>query len=161
MGDYAVTNLRNALVTQIGTITTANNYKTNVRNVFDPPTDPERAQQFPIVNFNMTDEEDTNDYYQGNDELYDLITFVDLEFYFNTDNLPLAQDKAIGDVMKWCGTNYYVPNSDGNATAFMCKYQRSSRWGYKPQNGSKPNGGVTVTLRVHYRVNSSNPEVIR
>lgn len=160
MADLAVTRLRNALVTKLKTIIPTNGYRTQIRDVFDPPTDPERVQQFPVINLEFTDEDQVGEHLQGNYELYDLVQECELHVYFEEDDLPLAQDKAIGDVIEWCGGDYYVADSSGDATAFNVTYAGSSRWGYEPQNGSAPNGGVTIRLRVHYRTRINNPEVI-
>jgi hypothetical protein len=154
----ARTNLRAAFMACIKEITTSAGYNYNFLHVFDPPINMENMTEFPVVNLLWGQERRLNTHLMGNDPLLDLAITLQLDVFLNDYNdQSLAIDKAIADIQKYFGLNYYVKPASGSRTVFNCMYLSATPWGTEVQ---APNCGVSIELEVWYSIRLNNPDVI-
>jgi len=152
------TNLRTAIKAKLLTIKTSNGYNSTVAQVYDPPQDIERMVDFPSINIYWDKEDRIDREIQGNNQLYNLRMVAQLYcILHDTNDLPLAQDKLLADIQRMVGNNHYVPDANGNATAFNVVYLGATPYG--PAEGT-PNGGIIVEVEIFYSVNVKNPDVM-
>jgi len=156
--------LREAMKYQLGTITTANGYRSNVRGVYDPIVNMEKMTSFPVIDIEWGDEirmtGGEGDRLAGNRSMYDLALPCTAHCYLKAADIQDAQDNLLADVQELIGNNFYLTGSDGNRTAFVVTYESAAIGGIEGQSGSDPNGFISITLNCHYRILYSDPTVL-
>lgn len=154
------TQLREAIKFGLRQITTANGYRTNIRRIYDPWMSPEKIDETPAVNVLWGREERWDDgHLHGNNPLLDLRFNLMLDFHLGSVNdIPLEQDKVLADVQKYFGTNWWIPDSSGDARTFTCAYLASDPWADQGEEG--PRCGIMIEIEVFYSINLSDPEVM-
>jgi len=134
--------LREAMKYRLGTILKSNGFRNDVRNVYDPPIDPEKTIQYPALNIEWGDEDRIGDEHNGNRTIYNIMLPCTVRCYLKANDLQNAQDDIIADVIELVGDNFYLTGSDGVRTAFIVTYQGAPIWGYEGQSTSDTNSGV-------------------
>jgi hypothetical protein len=156
MPDSVKTNLRNAMIDCIKEITTAGGYNYSYISVNDPPINMESMVEFPTVNLLYGTENRLGDRYKtGNNPLYDIQLPVEIDVFLHSmENTSLAQDKALADLQKYFGYNYYAKPQGGNRTVFEILWTYSTPWGTERE---RPNCGITVGFDIYYSIRVNNP----
>lgn len=152
------TNLRNAIITCTKEITVAAGYNYDYLQVFDPPINMENMSIFPTVNVLYGRETRQNDKWKtANYGLYDVMLPVQFDIFLD-DNIDtsLAQDKAIADLQRYFGKNYYVKPATGDRTVFEIAWLASDIWGTETQT---PTCGVSIDFEIYYSFRVNNPDL--
>jgi hypothetical protein len=149
---------------QLGQITTANGYRSNVRAVYDPIVNMEKIVSYPVIDIEWGDEVRSNqsdgDRLAGNRSMYDITLPCTAHCYLKAVDIQDAQDNLLADVQELIGNNFYLTGSDGNRTAFVVTYEGASIGGIEAQSSSQPNGFISINLNCHYRILYSDPTVM-
>jgi len=155
--------LREAIEYGVKQITVANGYNYTVKGAYDPPIGLEQMQEFPSINISYEQETaanaDLGSHLQtgGNEALLHNSFIVQFDCLLSDiENMSDSQDKMLADIQKYFGNYYWIPDSNGNATAFNCIYMSSTPWGVHER---KPLTGITVEYLVWYRQYLTNPAV--
>lgn len=151
------TNLRNALVNCIKEITIAGGYNYTYNDVFDPPINMEHMTSYPTVNILYGPERRIGDRYKvGNNPLYDILLPVQFDvFLHDVNDTSLAQDKALADIQKYFGFNYYVKPAGGDRTVFEALWTGSTPWGTEAE---VPNCGISIDFDIYYSIRVHDPD---
>ncbi len=139
------------------TVATEGYYNT-VARAYDPPRDYERFDEFPCFNVSILDENSSVQSHEqcspGNGNIYNSFT-LEMTGYIQDNNDPaLAQDKLLADVQKYFGINYWIPDSEGRATATVCSYESCEPFGTED---NRPRTGVIIRYKVWYDQKLTNP----
>jgi hypothetical protein len=155
----ARTSLRNAIKLCVLEITGTGAYNYNYRQVYDPPTNMEQMFEYPSVNILYgTERRLGNTHKIGNNPLYDLILPVQFDiFLHDINNTTLAQDKALADLQRYFGFNYYVRPTGGAMTAFEAVYLSATPWGTEIEI---PNCGISIDFELYYSIRVNDPDVM-
>ena len=150
------TDIRNALVSCVKEITTAGGYNYTFRDVFDPPKNMEQMTQYPTVNILYgTEQRQGTQHKTGNNPLFDILLPVQFDvFLYDINNTSLAQDKALADLQKYFGYNYYLKPQGSNRTVFEMMWLSSTPWGTEME---VPNCGISVDFELYYSIRVNNP----
>jgi hypothetical protein len=152
----ARSNIRAAVKAGLLQITTAKGYRNTILDVFDPPRDVGDMKNFPAMRLLWGPEERENrsEYggqIAGNRALMPLKWTCDIDVFVVSQADPQgAADSIIADVAEYFGSNYYVPDEQGNRTAFIAVYG-----GATTVDGTeleRPNAWFTIHLDIWYRV---------
>ena len=150
--------IRQAAIYGLKTMTPTTGYYFDMKHVFDPPNDMVNIHEYPSVNIFTDDEACANVAdvkLEGNEGLLHNQMTLRFDCYLNDINNPaLAQDKMLADVQKYFGTNYKIPDSNGDPTCHECYYDSCDPWGTER---TVPNCGITVRFKVWYRQKRTNP----
>jgi len=150
------TNLRLALKACVEEMTVAAGYNYTYADVFEPPINMEAMVQYPTVNILLGREDRLGDRHSGNNPTLDILMPVQFDVFLNSQNdTSLAQDKAIADLQKYFGANYYIKPSASDRTAFNCIWLASTIWGTERET---PNCGVSVDFEVFYSIKLNDPD---
>jgi len=153
------TRVREAIKYGLQTITMESGYHRTIKDVFDPPVNYEKMKRFPVINLLWGQEERTNAHLAGNNSLCDIRLTSQIDIFLgNPKNISEEQDNVLQDIQRYFGNKYYVPDSDGNRTAFDIIYSGASPWGMG-EDEANGIGGVSVFFDVYYRYNLQNPEI--
>lgn len=135
-------------------------YYLTVRDAFDPPRSIDQMSNFPAINVFCASEscEDTsNTQIQQNTFLLSNSFILRLECFIHNENDPALEcDKLLADLQRYFGTNYFIPDSTGNATAMTIYYSGHEIMGTET---TRPNIYMNVEFKVWYRQRSDNPTV--
>lgn len=159
MADTVLTAMRKAVKYQLQQILITNGYLSSVQEVNDPPKSMESMVKFPCVNILWPRETNRSEQrIAGNNPLIDIESVVQFDFFISNINDPmLVIDKLIADVQKLFGTNFEITGSTGARTVFNCLYEGHERWGTDRTN---PNFGVSIYLKIWYRISLTNPTLM-
>jgi hypothetical protein len=113
---------------------------------------------FPSIDLFWGDETYTNTLQGGHSTgLYEKVADLFVDVWINdNENMALAKERVVADIEKFFGTNYTLPDSNGNATAFNAVIQRNTHFGARSE---KPRGGVSFLVKVYYRIQLTNPNI--
>jgi hypothetical protein len=165
VADLVRTKIRKAIAYQLHTITTGadNGYRYLYRNtiaaVYDPPASMEKITmaQMPCVNLYWGRETDNGDRIAGNNPLLDMVLNCEMHcFTMNSEDVSLGADELISDIQALFGKQFVIPDSSGNATAFVCWFKGAESFA---TDVVKPNIAVVVDLEVRYRIRINQPEI--
>lgn len=156
------TNIRGAIQWGLTQITAGKGYNYTIKQAYSPPRGLSAFVEFPSVNITYLPEtcanSSTGNHLQaGNESL--LLNQFTVRFdcvLSNIDDPELAQDNVLADIQKYFGVNYWIPDSNGDATAFNCVYEGSEGWGIHEQ---RPLTGITVDYIVWYRQRINDPAI--
>ena len=139
-----------------------NAYYYNWVRAFDPPRSFEQFQEYPSCNVYVDSDISFNrDNLQLDQNKAQLSNMFLLNFdciHTDINNQSLARDKMLADLQTYFGLNYYIPDSTGAQTAFLCYYDSSEPF---MTEGTKPKIGITVRFKVWYNFTLTNPREIR
>ena len=145
-----------ALIAKLLTITKAASYYNDVRQVYDPPVDLNKMNEFPSVN--IIEGQETcaiSEIVGGHGALLPNYFDVDFDCVLNEINTPRqARSRMLADIQKLLGINYQIPTPEDVGTASNCQYKGSAPWGVQ---GTRPLVGITISYRVWYRQRVNNP----
>jgi len=135
-------------------------YYNSLKYCYDNPITYEAATGFPFINM-FIDHEDCS---TGSDSRLDQNSgmlhnkfSLRLEVFLNTNtNQSYLMDTILADLQRYFGINYYIPDSEGNATCMNCYYSGSDRWSLDINN---PICGITVLFDVWYRQKLIDPTI--
>jgi hypothetical protein len=151
MSDSVLTKIRKALVYQLSQITTANNYLTNVHNVYDEMMALENMKEYPsAIVVMMKDEAKSEEIVTTNKQVVYEVIFGLHEI----NDMATAKENVIQDVEKRLGIYYMLPSSEGECTCKIARVIESLTYGYKE---NKPNGLVILKILVEYRQLTQDP----
>jgi hypothetical protein len=154
--DPVRTRIREAVRSGLFTITTGNAYRNTIKRVYDPPANMEKMVEFPSINLLWGDEQETEERLAGNNPLLDLSMNLEMDCFLQANDTMTDIDKLIADIQTYFGKHYYIPDGYGARTAFNCLYMGATPFG---TDVTKPNCGVTIRMRIWYRINLDDPTV--
>lgn len=152
------TNIRNALTYGLGKIKKTANYQNDLY-VLEREVSPEKMLQFPCVDVLWGREQITNNRNSGGDYSSQVrkLSTIYLDVWLKTaDDMETARDTILQDIEKFLGVNYYLPDSQSNATCMQCWLESNEPFGY---GVNTPYGGVTIAILVEYRQGMTDPTV--
>jgi len=139
-------------------IVSTSGYYNTMRRAYDPIRTRGNMEEFPACNVKIEDEFSENVSNVQKDQNQALLSnsfVLSMDCFLNDTNDPaLEQDRILADVQKYFGINYFIPDVNGNATAFNCYYDSSVPHGI---NTNKPESGILIRYRVWYRQELTNP----
>lgn len=140
------------------TIAKSNGYYNNIGEVNVEDVEFAERKNFPSIDLVWGDEIYTNDVPGSHTTgAYEKIADLFIEGWFHeAEDMTLEKEKLIADIEKYFGTNYWIPDSSGNQTAFNCMLTKNSHFGGE---NNKPKGGISMLLKVYYRIELTNPNV--
>ena len=157
IGSTMRTRLRNAVKFNVEQLTTENSYRSQIRNVYDPPRNLNNMGDLPAVNLHWGSETHLGDRFKGNNALLNLPLRVEMDFITRDIEDPNETiDKFIADVQEHFGHNFYIPDEAGDRTVFDCVYDGAEPWGIDEQS---PLVGATVILNITYRIRREDATV--
>ena len=158
------TQIREAMAWGIkNTITKSNGYNFNIGEVnVNAPVNDNGRQAWPSIDIIFLRERYTNNVSGGNScGGYNKIATILLEGHLfenqcslNPEGIVLQREMYIADIEKYFGTYYYIPDSDGNWTAFNSIVINNNIFGIE---STEPKGGVEIELEVYYRIELTDP----
>lgn len=148
--------VRQALVSGLESITTANGYNRTIQHAYPEIKSFEQMTEFPSVNIDWRREEYLNAIPGGHSAGFLIKNArVLLDFHVETpEGIETERNRIVADVDKYFGNNYYLPASGGNATAVNVVPEDSFVWGIE---SSEPYGGITIPIRIEYKQNILDP----
>lgn len=156
-----------AIVWGLQQITTAKGYTNTVRRVYDPPVSFLEMEEFPAINVFEGEESCANSNQgshlqtNGNNAMLHNSFVVTFDCVLTTTpNQSSARGdriKFLADLQKYFGTNYWIPDQYGRATARCCFYQSSAPFGIEGNRNDLT--GITCDFIVWYDQELVNPTV--
>lgn len=135
-------------------------YYLTILDAFDPPRTVEQMVQFPSINvfcINEVCEDINNTQIQQNTSLISNSFILRLECFIHNENDPALEcDKLLADLQRYFGTNYFIPDENGNATAMAIYYAGHEILGTEM---TRPNIYMNVDFKIWYRQRTNNPTV--
>jgi hypothetical protein len=155
MADSVLTQIRKALMYQLGQIKTTNGYLNTILHVYDEKTSIEQMKEFPSIVVALK-EDVTN---EAEQQTFNVLTkhalFNVYAFIEDVNDLPLTRETVIQDIESRLGNyNSLPPSSAGGCTALLTSVIKSVPFGTER---SKPNGGVEMQLDIKYRQLRNDP----
>lgn len=146
-----------ALIYNLGKIKTEGGYNYTIKKVYDPPVGLSEMYDYPSVNIEEESETCSNTHVQtGGNEATLLNSFnIRLDCVLqSTENPRQDRNKFLQDIQKLIGNNWYIPDEQGDASAFNCFYSGSTSWG---MHDSKALTGISVKLAIWYTQKLTDP----
>ncbi len=142
------------------TITKANGYYNNIGEVNVQEVSYSKRKRFPSIDLLWGNEKYLSDVPGGHTTgAYEKMAPLYIECWIEeaeSDTMTVFRETIIADIEKYFGTNYYIPDSDGNWTAFNCMLNNNNLFGMTENN---PKAGVELQLDVYYRIDLTNPNL--
>lgn len=156
MIDSVRTRIRKALIYQFEKIRTENGFRSSVGEIHDEGVSIEQIHNFPALVITFGTEETLN--FQTQNQTWaklqkELPVYVDC-FLHDKNNISLSRDKILQDIEKIIGNYISLPGPDGVCTCSQAEVVRSIPWGLR---SNKPNGGISVQIRVRYNQLRTDP----
>jgi hypothetical protein len=133
-------------------------YYLSIKDVFDPPKSFEQMIDFPSANVFFASEncaDVSNTQIQQNTSLISNSFTLRVEYFVHNENDPALEcDKLLADLQRYFGTNYSIPDENGNATALTIYYSGHEVFGTET---TRPNAYLNVEFKVWYRQRTNDP----
>jgi len=136
----------------------ANGYYLKFGEVNSEVVEHSQRKDYPSVDAVWGDEVYTNEFTGGHSlGLYEKIADLFIDVWIKElDGMTTMKEKVIADIEKYFGTNYSIPDENGNGTAFNCIISNNRHFGTRAE---KPRGGISILLKVYYRQQLINPNI--
>jgi hypothetical protein len=154
MSDSVLTKIRKALIYQLGTITTANGYITNVLHAYDEKMSIENMKEFPSLVVVLDKDRQNSADQQSFNVIQKNAFFKVICILHDVNDMVSARENILQDIEKLLGTNYMLPSSTGTCTATLATVVDAIPFGIKE---TKPNGGIEISVQVQYRQLRTDP----
>ncbi len=134
-------------------------YFNTIKRAYDPIRQRGNMEEFPACNVKIEDEfcdNVSNVQMDQNQALLHNSFILSIDCFLNNTNDPaLEEDRVLGDIQKYFGINYTIPDENGYGTAFNCYYDSSVSHGIET---NEPEGGILIRYRIWYRQELTEPE---
>lgn len=148
--------VREALKYQLSTITTANGYNNTVGDIFGLGVSVEQIKNYPAFVV-VAGAEQTFDFRQDQQTFIRQakeFTLTIYAFVKTINDAEDAQDLIVEDVEKLIGTNFGLPDADGDCTCYLAQVVRTEPFGLER---NKPITGVKITINARYNQKRTDP----
>jgi hypothetical protein len=142
----------------INRLTIQNGFYNQFVKAFSESINIEMVKEFNSLSVTWGNENYTNNVSGGNSlGMYNKIAELNLHFFLKeTEEMPMTilKERVIADIEKYFGTFYYIPDANGNFTAFNCCLEYNTPDGV---GAYRPLGEVAMVLKVYYRTSLTDP----
>ena len=149
-------NILDAIATGLRTITVDNGYSITIGDINKEEVAFSDRMNFPSVDILWGPEIYLNTI-EGKHTTgaYEKVADIFIEGWLNAqENMFAEKIKFKNAIEKYFGTNYIIPNGSGVGTAFNCMLANNALFGMKRND---PKGGVSMLLKVYYRIELTDP----
>jgi len=142
-------------------LTKSTGYFNDIGEVNVEPKSFALRKNFPSIDVIWDSEKYTNGVSGGNTlGAYEKISTLFIDVWFQENDIldrVLQRETIVSDLEKYFGINYRLPQADNsNSGAFTCILESNKIFGMQE---NKSQGGISLVLKVYYRIDISNPSL--
>lgn len=152
MADSVLTKIRKALMYQLGTIKTSNNYLNTIINVYDENISFEDMKQYPSCSVVLL-EDVQNKFDQQMSVRIEKHAIYSITVVLESNDPAQAKEDMLQDIEKLIGTNYMLPDSLDACTCTMATVVMSVPFGIKTEKKC----GLHIKVDVKYSQLRTDP----
>lgn len=153
MADSVLTKVRKALMYQLSTIKTSNDYLNTIINVYDENISPENMKQFPSCSVVLLEDVQNKLDQQMSIRIEKHAIFSVTVVLDGKNDMATAKERMYQDIEKVIGNNYMLPSSEGECTCTLATIGMAIPFGLNSNNLC----GLHIKVDVKYSQLRSDP----